>query len=296
MPADRDVRDLLAAYALDALDPQQRAEVEQVLAVDDDARAEVAGFQEAAAMLGAAASEEPPPALRAAVLAAAARTPQDSAPPVVEPDEALDEPADTTRGTGPDAAPDTAPRTAATPELPPRAQAPTSPPSPPSPPSRPGAPRTARSRWLLTLAAGLALVAGALGVVVVQQQRQLDTVAAQAERVAAVLADPTASTATAPVAGGGSARVVTSTRLDTAVVVLDALPALPAEQTYQLWLVGPERVTSAGVLGPATAPAQPLVRAVPVADDVTTVALSVEPAGGSPQPTTDPVLLLEVGA
>lgn len=63
----------------------------------------------------------------------------------------------------------------------------------------------------------------------------------------------------------------------------EGLQPLPKEQTYQLWSLDGEAPVSIGVLGP-----HPVV-AVFAASGVTTLALSVEPAGGGASPTLPPV-------
>ncbi|ROP45596.1 anti-sigma factor [Pseudokineococcus lusitanus] len=79
-----DARDLLGAYALDAVDDVERARVERLLREDADAAAEAASFRETASRLAVAVAATPPPALRARVLAEVARTRQE-APSAVRP-------------------------------------------------------------------------------------------------------------------------------------------------------------------------------------------------------------------
>ena len=74
------------------------------------------------------------------------------------------------------------------------------------------------------------------------------------------------------------------------------LPPLPSGRAYQLWIVRPGAITSAG-LGPAGADAAG--RWTRFLDGVRpgdTVAVSVEPLGGSPQPTTTPIVALPTAA
>jgi anti-sigma-K factor RskA len=67
-----DVHELTAAYALDALDPEERDAYEAHLARCPRCREELAGLGETAAVLGfAVESPAPPPALRERILAAA---------------------------------------------------------------------------------------------------------------------------------------------------------------------------------------------------------------------------------
>jgi anti-sigma-K factor RskA len=65
----RDPHALAGAYALDALDGDDRARFERHLASCRTCPAEVRGFAETAAMLGLAAAVTPPPALKGRVLA-----------------------------------------------------------------------------------------------------------------------------------------------------------------------------------------------------------------------------------
>jgi hypothetical protein len=87
-----------------------------------------------------------------------------------------------------------------------------------------------------------------------------------------------------------------------AVVVLDAatrqlvvatsgLPALPPGKVYQLWLIGPVRIVSAGLLPTAeNGVTSPVVATGIVKGDK--LGLTVEPAPGTKQPTTTPILAL----
>ena len=90
---------------------------------------------------------------------------------------------------------------------------------------------------------------------------------------------------------GGVAVVVLDAAKRQLVVATSGLPALPVGQVYQLWLIGPVKIVSAGLL-PA---AQGGVTTPVVATGITKgdkLGLTVEPAGGSKQPTTVPILAL----
>ncbi len=69
--SDDALRELLAAYALNACEPNEVAQVERYLARDPEAAAEVAQLSTAAAWIGATEALTPPAELRASVLAAA---------------------------------------------------------------------------------------------------------------------------------------------------------------------------------------------------------------------------------
>lgn len=70
----------------------------------------------------------------------------------------------------------------------------------------------------------------------------------------------------------------------TGYLLAPAAPALPGDQTYQLWAIVGERVISAGVLGPA-----PEVAAFHVNGEVAGFALTVEVAGGVVASEQEPV-------
>ncbi|WP_306357759.1 MULTISPECIES: anti-sigma factor [unclassified Nocardia] len=144
--------------------------------------------------------------------------------------------------------------------------------------------RTWPVRWLAA-AAVLILAIGVGAFLAVDRAQQRDSGAVTAQRV---LAEPDARQTRASVTGGGDIVVTTSARLDAAAVSFDAVPAAPPNHTYQLWLI-PEggQPVSAGVLDALPAADDPAV--VPL-DHADLLALSVEPTGGSDQPTTDPVV------
>ena len=62
------------------------------------------------------------------------------------------------------------------------------------------------------------------------------------------------------------------------------LDALPEDQTYQLWAMVGEQPISVGVLG-----TEPSVTAFRVGSGTSALAITVERAGGAPQPTSDPI-------
>ncbi|MEV8377135.1 anti-sigma factor [Kribbella sp. NPDC056861] len=134
-------------------------------------------------------------------------------------------------------------------------------------------------RSILALAAAAVVIAVSGGVAIDQHRSR--TVASQAGgEVSAVLAEPDARTLHGDVAGGGRATVVMSTRRDTAVVVLRELRPLPARQTYQLWSIDTARTArSIGLVG------ENLTQVVRRLAGTAEIGLTVEPSGGSAQPT-----------
>lgn len=90
----------------------------------------------------------------------------------------------------------------------------------------------------------------------------------------------------------GSAEFVYSDSLDAGVFITTSLPALSADQTYQLWLIDEGGPNPAGTFRPSD---EGFVEFVVIGDIAPgkTLGLTVEPEGGSPAPTGD-VLLAEV--
>ncbi|MGW2616866.1 anti-sigma factor [Streptomyces sp. NPDC001500] len=161
-------------------------------------------------------------------------------------------------------------------------------------------PRRARllSRW--TLAACLAAAAALGGTAVWQHQRAEDATAQarQAEetvdRIAAVLAAPDARTRTARLAGGATGSVVVSASQDRAVFVVSAMAPPPRGKVYQLWFDDGGAMRSAGVMDPGRSGQTVLLRGA--VDTASGMGITVEPAGGSRQPTSPPLALWEFPA
>lgn len=153
-------------------------------------------------------------------------------------------------------------------------------------------------RLLAAAAAVALLVAGTFGVLAFGADRRADRLALENDRLTDVLVAPDAHGIGGQVAGGGQATVVVSRDRGTVVVLADELAAVPGDRDYQVWLIGPggtRTARSAGVLDmDSTGDAMRLVEA-PLAD-VTSIGLTIEPAGGSERPTTRPVLLLRLPA
>ncbi|MCX5193274.1 anti-sigma factor [Streptomyces sp. NBC_00249] len=138
----------------------------------------------------------------------------------------------------------------------------------------------------MALAACLAGVL-ALGGAALREHQQAQRAADALQAITAVLAAPDARTVTGRSASGATARVVVSASRDRAAFLSSGLPAAPPGRTYQLWLADGTVMRPAGLLDGAGAAVlrAPLGRA-------TAVGLTLEPEGGSPRPTTTPLLLL----
>ncbi|WP_067825071.1 anti-sigma factor [Nocardia inohanensis] len=138
-------------------------------------------------------------------------------------------------------------------------------------------------RWLAAAALVAALALGAVAVIDAVRQPDSGTLTAQQVRTR-----DDARSAGVPITGGGTADVISSRELDAAVLTFDALPTPPDGRVYQLWLI-PEggQPRSAGVLTTVPTDRAPLLIRL---DSARVLAVSIEPVGGSTQPTTDPIV------
>jgi anti-sigma-K factor RskA len=148
-----------------------------------------------------------------------------------------------------------------------------------------------RRRWGLAAVATAAVVAVAVPTTVAvratQEQSRLEE---RADAVARMLADPSAALVRAQVTGGGEASVLVAG--DDYLFSASDLPGPGEGRDYQLWVVGTTGdVTPAGVLQAHDGFVERLVQGVPGVG----VAVTVEPDGGSEQPTTDPIVVLAEG-
>ncbi|MDN5796179.1 MAG: anti-sigma factor [Intrasporangium sp.] len=245
-----DIHALSGAYAVDALDPEERVHFERHLHGCVACQEEVASLRATAAELAGLAETAPPPALRDAIMRQI---------PTIRP--------------LPPARAETANQPTGSPPADRAATASTR--------ARPTQPRR-RSRLLAAVAAAL-LVIGGLAVWRAVDTTRPPTVAQQvldapdAARVAHILPD------------GATATIVRSKDVGRAVLVTSQLPPAPPGKVYQLWLQDP-----AGSLHPAgllTGSGDQVFVLTADASDAAGAGITVEPAGGSPQPTSQPLAL-----
>ena len=146
--------------------------------------------------------------------------------------------------------------------------------------------------WLSGVVATASIVVAVLfGFALAHTQDELNQVKAENQAISLLLSSPQAKLLTHEVTNGGVATVVLSADRHELAVVTSGLPALPSGKVYQLWLIGKPKTVSAGLLPPAKDGRTPAVLATGVAKG-DTLGLTVEPAGGSAQPTTTPILAL----
>jgi len=155
----------------------------------------------------------------------------------------------------------------------------------PLPPVTVGGP-VHRRKWFPALVAAVVLALVGIGGAVWQPWR--DDTSQTLSATDQVLQDPDAQRVSQELPNGATATVVRSAKEHRAVIVTEDMPEPPAGKVYQLWLQTPtEDMVPAGVMptGGSTA----LLDGN--ADDAIGVGVSLEPAGGSPQPTEVVALL-----
>jgi hypothetical protein len=146
--------------------------------------------------------------------------------------------------------------------------------------------------WLSgAIATASIVVAVIFGFAQAHTQQQLDRIQAESRAISLLLASPQVTLLSHSTTEGGVATVVLAAARHQLVVVTNGLPALPAGKVYQLWLINKAKTVSAGLLPPATSGRTPAVLASGVVKG-DSLGLTVEPAPGSTQPTTTPILAL----
>jgi anti-sigma-K factor RskA len=282
--------DLAGAYALDALGAEERTAFEEYLTGSEQARIEAAELSDTAVALGlAAAPVQPSPGLKSSLMSRIASTPQ--LPPL--------------------SASDASPAADAAPGVPDAASVPGAPaahaastgaahpaaPAPAAPPASTAAERRADIRWFrrpigILIAAAAAIVLFAGGVVAGQAFSTNQFEQQQAASLAEINAADDAQRASAVTADGHQATLVWSGELGKSALLIDELPALPGDEDYQLWYMNSAGAFSAGTFdseGKGTV--WRVLEGRMRAGD--TVGLTVEPNGGSPEPTTDPLVTIQ---
>ena len=154
--------------------------------------------------------------------------------------------------------------------------------------------RSPVNRWLAGVAAAAVLVAGALGVTAYQGNQRADELQATATQLNTILTDPNSERSTTSVSGGGTGTFILSRESQQGVLVTTGIPSVSTDQTYQLWAINDTGAQSVGLYEADSAGDG--TKLVDFPDSASTFGMTVEPAEGSPQPTTDPVLLVSLDA
>ncbi len=221
-------------------------------------------FEEVAAQLAAAAEPVQPPAeLKAALFAKLDSTPQLPADTVQEASDRPRKPAPAPAGH--------APQTSAERRADRRWF------------QRPGVVLAAAAAAVIVFVAGAFVGVGLAGTNTYQHE--------QATALAAINAAPDAQRAISPVSGGGTATLVWSAQLGQSAVIATDLPKLAEDKTYELWYIKDGAATPAGTMDSSGTVASWRVLNGEMTAGVT-VGMTVEPDGGSPKPTTQPILAI----
>jgi hypothetical protein len=145
---------------------------------------------------------------------------------------------------------------------------------------------------LSAAAVSLAAAVIALGVLSGVTRHQLQQANSRNQAVAAVLAAPDARLATASTSAGGTVTAVVALREHQVVITTRGLPLLTGARVYQLWVMTSGSARPAGLLAAGSA-TPVLVGGVRSGDRI---GMTVEPAGGTRQPTTTPIMVMPVQA
>lgn len=153
-------------------------------------------------------------------------------------------------------------------------------------------------RWSsYALAACIAAAAAFGGVAVWQNQEAQDArqeanqATQRSEQLAQVLSAPDAKTSSGELTGGARGTVVVSQQENRAVFLASGMERPPSGKVYQIWFNDEGTMRSAGLMDPAASDDAVLLDG-PV-DRATGMGITVEPAGGSAEPTSDPVALMD---
>jgi anti-sigma-K factor RskA len=270
---DHDEKHLLSgAYALNSLTPNEAADFEKYVEGSEEARAEVAALSDTAVRLALSTpAVQPSSELKTNLMAAIRRTPQ--LEPIAEPFGADATPASVETGLhrhGPAA------RTAGPAE------------------------RRAQSRWftrptalLTAAAAAVALFVGGsfFGQTLAPHPADNTALQAQASSLVQLSAATDVQRASSVVAGGGQATLIWSLDLRRSAMLIDKLPALPTGKTYQLWYIDAAGAKPAGTFESSDGGTTWHVLDGKMSGG-DTVGVTVEPDGGSAQPTTKPIVAI----
>ena len=168
----------------------------------------------------------------------------------------------------------------------------------PHPAAAPRKRNTWGTRLALAAAVGGIALAGAFGAIALRNhndmqdmQRQLAEGQQRGTEMAAVMAAPDAKMHTTD-GTGMNATAVMSQNMGQSVFLGSTEQNPPPEHVYQLWFIGDYGYQSAGLLTEGQhGRMEPMI--APLPEGTGAMGVTVEPRGGSPQPTTTPILQMD---
>lgn len=257
-----DIHGLVGAYAVDAIDEQERSAFELHLAECPECQAEVASLQEAATQLSLMSETAPPSSLRDAVLAGIK---------TVRPLPPLEAQSGGPVASGPVGGSS------------PTADA-------PAPAGSNVVQLRSRRRvtaWLASAAAAAVLLVGGLAWSPWDDDSGARGTVSATEQVL----EAKDAQRYEKVIGGAKATIVRSASLGKAVLIADHMPAAPDGKDFQVWFDLPNRgMVSAGVMPHGSADTVTVLLSGDAAR-ATGAGITMEPAGGSTTPTGEPIAL-----
>lgn len=281
---DRQLHLLTGAYALNALDPVEREDFENEALASEATLREVRALSETAALLAEhTVAVAPPRHVKANIMAAIRDTPQ---LPALEEGAA----ADAAGGTTADTEAEATVHPADVVDL--------------------GMARTRRrehrgriqgsTKFLAAAAAAFLLSTGGLTGVVISQNNQQDELRQQVDAMGAhqaqmqrIFSASDMKSATQRMDDGAEVTVAYSSSAGLAAVTASGLPSLPADKGYELWLIGDGGATPMGMLDTSgTVPKTMLIEGS--VEQAAYLGITIEPAQGSEQPTTEPIMLQQL--
>ncbi len=259
------------AYAIGALSEDEATEFARHLADCADCQDEMAALTAVTSALAGTVAADPPPALRAAVLAEIARTPQET------------------------------PAAARAVEVAPLLTSPTvSPSATAAPPAAEGPAdgsnvipmRRSRTNLVTSLLAAAAIVAAVgFGGWALQSRQDAQVATATANQLTQLLsADDVQTVPGVSQSADHTGAIVMSRSAGKALFVADELPSLPSDKVYEAWTIrGSSDPVPAGTFRPNAS--SQVITALPAgAFQADSVAITVEPKGGTDHPTSDAVV------
>ncbi|WP_440710052.1 anti-sigma factor [Herbiconiux sp. YIM B11900] len=279
-----DPRLLTGAYALDAVSSEDAEAFERAAARSDVLREEADELAATASLLGLAADPvTPSERMKAELMAKLAITPQ---LPAVESTTVQD-----ARASAPETVVADAPAAPAADATVTELAAPAS----------GAAEQRARVRWfarpvglLTAVAAAAALFVGGgfVGSAIINSTTNSTTIDASAAQLAAITAADDVQRETVQVTDGGTATLVWSNDLGRSAVLVDGLAGLPDGKVYEAWYINAGGAIPAGTFtASADGTTWHVLDGALTSGDA--IGVTVEPAGGSTAPTTDPILVVQ---